>query len=141
MIESGVEISFIEIIFFLSHFRLELALNNRSASGWNGYIAQTNAELVQAVLDGEKHAFTWKGPWSVLTYQLSASGLAMPPSIVKKLRCDLNLSLIVVLSIKLGTKRNFTDAVFLSLNRGFFPNFEEISENNVTFLALLRLYM
>jgi hypothetical protein len=42
---------------FLSHFYLEPALNNRSASGWKGFILQTDAELVQAVLDGDKQAF------------------------------------------------------------------------------------
>jgi RNA polymerase sigma factor (sigma-70 family) len=41
----------------LSHFRLELALNNRSASGWKGFILRTDAELVLAVLDGDKQAF------------------------------------------------------------------------------------
>jgi RNA polymerase sigma-70 factor (ECF subfamily) len=42
---------------FLSHFCLELALNNRSASGRKGYMVRTDAELVLAVLDGDKQAF------------------------------------------------------------------------------------
>jgi len=44
-------------IIFLSHLRLELALNSRSASVWKGSNVQTDAELVNAVLDGEKQAF------------------------------------------------------------------------------------
>jgi RNA polymerase sigma factor (sigma-70 family) len=44
-------------LFFLSHFCVELALNNRSASGWKGFILRTDAELVLAVLDGDKQAF------------------------------------------------------------------------------------
>lgn len=36
---------------------MEPALNNRSASGWKGSILQTDAELVRAVLDGDKQAF------------------------------------------------------------------------------------
>jgi RNA polymerase sigma-70 factor (ECF subfamily) len=43
--------------FFLSHFCLELALNGRSASVWKGSKVRTDAELVNAVLDGEKQAF------------------------------------------------------------------------------------
>jgi RNA polymerase sigma-70 factor (ECF subfamily) len=43
--------------FFLSHFCLELALNSRSASVWKGSDVRTDAELVNAVLDGEKQAF------------------------------------------------------------------------------------
>jgi len=41
----------------LSHFCLELALNSRSASVWKGSDVRTDAELVNAVLDGEKQAF------------------------------------------------------------------------------------
>lgn len=41
----------------MSHFCLELALNSRSASVWKGSNVQTDAELVNAVLDGEKQAF------------------------------------------------------------------------------------
>jgi RNA polymerase sigma factor (sigma-70 family) len=42
---------------FLSHFQLEPALNSRSASWWKGRHVRTDAELVNAVLDGEKQAF------------------------------------------------------------------------------------
>jgi RNA polymerase sigma-70 factor (ECF subfamily) len=42
---------------FLSHFCLEPALNGRSVSGWEGFILRTDAELVLAVLDGDKLAF------------------------------------------------------------------------------------
>ncbi len=41
----------------MSHFCLELALNSRSASVWKGSNVRTDAELVNAVLDGEKQAF------------------------------------------------------------------------------------
>jgi len=41
----------------LSHFCLELALNSRSASVWKGYNVRTDAELVNAVLDGDKQVF------------------------------------------------------------------------------------
>ncbi len=41
----------------MSHFCLELALNSRSASVWKGSDVRTDAELVNAVLDGEKQAF------------------------------------------------------------------------------------
>jgi RNA polymerase sigma factor (sigma-70 family) len=41
----------------LSHLCLEPALNNRSASCWKGCIVQTDAELVWAVLGGDKQAF------------------------------------------------------------------------------------
>jgi RNA polymerase sigma-70 factor (ECF subfamily) len=43
---------------FLSHFCFELALNSRSASEWKGSDVRTDAELVLAVLDGDKQAFT-----------------------------------------------------------------------------------
>ena len=43
--------------FFLSHFCPGLALNSRSASVWKGSNVRTDAELVNAVLDGEKQAF------------------------------------------------------------------------------------
>jgi len=41
----------------LSHFCLKLALNSRSASVWKGSDVRTDAELVNAVLDGEKQVF------------------------------------------------------------------------------------
>jgi len=41
----------------LSHFRLELALNSRSASVWKGSDVRTDAELVNAVLSGERDLF------------------------------------------------------------------------------------
>ena len=41
----------------MSHLCLELALNSRSASVWKGSNVRTDAELVNAVLDGEKQAF------------------------------------------------------------------------------------
>jgi RNA polymerase sigma-70 factor (ECF subfamily) len=41
----------------LSHFWSELALNSRSASVWKGNDLRKDAELVNAVLDGEKQAF------------------------------------------------------------------------------------
>ena len=41
----------------MSHFCLEPALNSRSASVWKGSYVRTDAELVNAVLDGEKQAF------------------------------------------------------------------------------------
>ena len=41
----------------MSHFCFELALNSRSASEWKGSDVRTDAELVNAVLDGEKQAF------------------------------------------------------------------------------------
>jgi RNA polymerase sigma-70 factor (ECF subfamily) len=43
--------------FFLSHFCLELALNGRSASMLKGPNVRTDAELVNAVSNGEKQAF------------------------------------------------------------------------------------
>ena len=43
--------------FLLSHFCPGLALNSRSASVWKGSNVRTDAELVNAVLDGEKQAF------------------------------------------------------------------------------------
>ena len=43
--------------FFLSHFCPGLALNSRIASVWKGSNVQTDAELVNAALDGEKQAF------------------------------------------------------------------------------------
>lgn len=41
----------------MSHCCLELALNSRSASIWKGSDVRTDAELVNAVLNGEKQAF------------------------------------------------------------------------------------
>ena len=41
----------------MSHFCPGLALNSRIASVWKGSNVQTDAELVNAVLDGEKQAF------------------------------------------------------------------------------------
>ena len=41
----------------MSHFCLKLALNSRSASVWKGSDVRTDAELVNAVVDGEKQAF------------------------------------------------------------------------------------
>ena len=41
----------------LSHLYLELALYSRSASVWKGSDVRTDAELVNAVVDGEKQAF------------------------------------------------------------------------------------
>jgi len=41
----------------LSHFCPELALNSRSASVWKDSNVRTDAELVNAVLDGNKQAF------------------------------------------------------------------------------------
>ena len=41
----------------MSHLYLELALYSRSASVWKGSDVRTDAELVNAVLDGEKQAF------------------------------------------------------------------------------------
>lgn len=41
----------------MSHFCLGFALNSRSASVWKGSNVRTDAELVNAVLDGEKQAF------------------------------------------------------------------------------------
>jgi len=41
----------------LSHLYLELALYSRSASVWKGSDVRTDAELVNAVVDGEKQAY------------------------------------------------------------------------------------
>ena len=41
----------------MSHLCLELALYSRSASAWKGSNVRTDAELVNAVLNGEKQAF------------------------------------------------------------------------------------
>jgi len=43
--------------FFLSHFRLLFALNSRSASIWRPCKVQSDAELVNAVLNGNKETF------------------------------------------------------------------------------------
>jgi RNA polymerase sigma factor (sigma-70 family) len=43
--------------FFSSHSCLDVALMGRSASVWKGWIVRTDAELVRAVIDGEKRAF------------------------------------------------------------------------------------
>jgi RNA polymerase sigma-70 factor (ECF subfamily) len=54
--QAGIILS-LEKAFFLSHLCLELALYSRSASVLKGSNVRTDAELVNAVLDGERQVF------------------------------------------------------------------------------------